>query len=88
MKSAVATPKEYINELPEDRKEAFTKLRKPILENLPKGFAEIMSYGMIGYTVPHSLYPAGYHCDPKQPLPFIDWAMVRMPLLCSLAVLK
>jgi uncharacterized protein YdhG (YjbR/CyaY superfamily) len=71
MKSAAATPKEYINMLPEERKEAFTKLRKIILENLPKGFSEIMSYGMIGYTVPHSLYPAGYHCDPKQQLPFM-----------------
>ncbi|MGV3640687.1 MAG: DUF1801 domain-containing protein, partial [Adhaeribacter sp.] len=32
------------------------------------------SYGMIGYVVPHSLYPAGYHCDPKQPLPFMGVA--------------
>ena len=71
MKSEVFSPKEYIETLPEERREAFTKLRKVILENLPKGFSEVMSYGMIGYTVPHSLYPRGYHCDPKQQLPFM-----------------
>ena len=71
MKSEVFSPKEYIETLPEERKEAFAKLRKVILENLPKGFSEVMSYGMIGYTVPHSLYPPGYHCDPKQQLPFM-----------------
>ena len=71
MKSEATSPKEYIETLPIERKEAFSKLRKVILENIPKGFSEIMSYGMIGYTVPHSLYPAGYHADPKQQLPFI-----------------
>ena len=71
MKSNATSPKEYIETLPVERKEPFTKLRKIIIENLPKGFSEIMSYGMIGYTVPHSLYPAGYHCDPKQDLPFM-----------------
>jgi hypothetical protein len=49
-------------------------LRQTILDNIPEGFSEEMSYGMIGYVVPHSLYPAGYHCDPKLPLPFINLA--------------
>ena len=50
------------------------KLRKVIKDNLPKGFEETMSYGMIGYVVPHSIYPDGYHCDPKLPLPFMNLA--------------
>ena len=68
------TPDEYVEKVPEDRREAFSRLRKTILENLPGGFAEGMGYGMMGYSVPHSLYPAGYHCDPKQPLPFMGLA--------------
>jgi hypothetical protein len=68
------TVKEYLEQLPDDRKEAFAELRKVILKNLPKGFTEEMSYGMIGYVVPHSRYPAGYHCDPKLPLPFLSIA--------------
>ena len=74
MQSKAATVQEYIDSLPEDRKKAMTELRKVILKNLPKGFKECMSYGMIGYVVPHSLYPDGYHCDPKLPLPFIGIA--------------
>lgn len=70
MTSKATSPEEYIAGLPKDRQEAFTKLRKMILKNLPKGFKEGMGYGMIGYSVPHSIYPNGYHCDPKQPLPF------------------
>ena len=77
MKSEVSTPKEYIDALPTEKKQAFTKLRNVILENLPKGFSESISYGMIGYSVPHSLYPAGYHCDPKQQLPFICIASLK-----------
>ena len=50
------------------------KLRTIILENIPQGFSEVMSYGMIGFVVPHAIYPAGYHCDPKLPLPFINLA--------------
>ena len=69
-----SSPEEYISKVPEDRKEAMSKLRQTILKNLPKGFSEGMNYGMIGYFVPHSLYPAGYHCDPKQPLPFMNIA--------------
>jgi len=74
MQSKAATPEEYIAQLPDDRKEAITKLRKEILNNLPKGFEERMSYGMVGYVIPHSLFPAGYHCDPKLPLPFANIA--------------
>ena len=74
MKSKATTVKEYIDGLPTDRKEAVSKLRKVILENIPKGFKETINYGMIGYVIPHSIYPAGYHCDPKQPLPFINLA--------------
>lgn len=65
---------EYINELPAERKVAINQLRKVILQNLPKGFKEEVSYGMIGYVVPHSLYAPGYHCDPKLPLPFMNIA--------------
>ncbi|WP_075589841.1 DUF1801 domain-containing protein [Labilibacter marinus] len=74
MKIQAHSPEEYINQLPDDRKEAVIKLRKVILENIPDGFKEEISYGMIGYVVPHSLYPAGYHCDPKLPLPFTNIA--------------
>ncbi|OYX24159.1 MAG: hypothetical protein B7Z06_09260 [Flavobacteriales bacterium 32-35-8] len=65
---------DYINQQPEDRKEPISKLRQIIKNNLPNGFEEGMSYGMIGYDVPHALYPKGYHCDPKLPLPFLSIA--------------
>lgn len=71
MQSKAKSPDEYIKSLPEDRRKAITELRKQILKNIPKGFQEVMSYGMIGYVVPHSLYPAGYHCNPELPLPFL-----------------
>lgn len=74
MQSSAKTVNEYLNELPEERKEAFLKLRNSILNNLPKGFEEQMSYGMLGYVVPHSIYPDGYHCTPKLPLPFMNIA--------------
>jgi uncharacterized protein YdhG (YjbR/CyaY superfamily) len=74
MQSKAATPEEYIDSLPTERKEAMQQLRKVIRKNLPKGFTEGMSYGMIGYVVPHTRYPAGYHCNPKQPLPFMNLA--------------
>lgn len=67
-------PKDYIAQLPEERKQVVSKIRKTILNNLPKGFEEQMSYGMLGYVVPHAVYPDGYHCDPKLPLPFINLA--------------
>ena len=68
------TPDEYIEAIPEERKAAMSTLRKVIKDNLPQGFSEVISYGMIGYVVPHSLYPGGYHCDPKLPLPFMNIA--------------
>jgi uncharacterized protein YdhG (YjbR/CyaY superfamily) len=67
----VSTPDEYINAVDADRREYFSKLRNTILENIPSDFQEQMSYGSIGYVVPLQLYPAGYHCDPKLPLPFV-----------------
>lgn len=74
MQSSATTIEQYLIELPNDRKEAMSKLRTIILENLPYGFKEIMVYGMIGYVVPHSIYPSGYHCNPKVPLPFMNIA--------------
>ena len=74
MQSKTKTPQEYEETLPDERKQAISLLRKVILKNLPKGFTEEMSYGMIGYVVPHSIYPNGYHCDPKLPLPFLGVA--------------
>ena len=74
MQSQAKTPNQYFDELPADRKPYMQKLRQTILENLPKGFVEEMNYGMVGYVVPHSIYPAGYHCDTKMPLPFMNIA--------------
>ncbi len=68
------TPDEYIAAIPEERKQVMNTLRKVIKDNLPKGFSEEISYGMIGYVVPHKIYPAGYHCDTKLPLPFMNIA--------------
>ncbi len=74
MNSKANSPEEYIQELPEERKAIIQKLRKTILDNLPDGFQETMSYGMIGYVIPHSVYPNGYHCTPELPLPFLNIA--------------
>ncbi len=74
MKSTSETPENYIESLSNDRKAAMVKLRKVIKKNLPAGYKEGMGYGMMCYSVPHSLYPNGYHCDPKQPLPFLSLA--------------
>ncbi len=68
------TPDEYIEQLPEERKVAISKIRNAILQKLPKGFEECINYKMIGYVVPHSAYPDGYHCNPKLPLPFMNLA--------------
>jgi len=70
MQSKATTVAQYIAELPDERKKAINQLRKVINANLPKGFKEGMSYGMLGYYVPHALYPNGYHCTPELPLPF------------------
>jgi hypothetical protein len=74
MTSDAKTPEQYLKELPADRKEPVSKLREVLLKNLPKGFKESMGYGMLTYVVPHEIYPAGYHCDPKQALPFVSIA--------------
>lgn len=65
---------DYITKLPEDRQEPMKKLKAAIETNLPEGFEEAWSYGMPGWSVPHSLYPSGYHCKPEEPLPFISIA--------------
>ena len=70
MQSQATTVDQYLSEVPPEKQEAINKLRKVILKNLPKGYKEVMSYGMMGYCVPHTIYPAGYHCNPKEPLPF------------------
>lgn len=64
----------YIDQTPADRHEALNQLRQVIQDNLPEGFAECIGYNMPSYVVPHELYPAGYHCDPKLPLPFLSFA--------------
>lgn len=74
MQYEATSPEDYLSQIPEERKAPMEKLRATILKNLPKGFAEGVGYGMMGYSVPHSIYPAGYHCDPKQPLPFMGIA--------------
>ena len=74
MKYKATSPEDYIEQLPEERQPVIKKLREIIKNNLPKGFDEQMNYGMLGYVVPHSIYPDGYHCDPKTPLPFINLA--------------
>ena len=74
MKTTGATVEEILENIPEDRKEAFTNLHQTIVSNLPKGFEPGISYGMLGYVVPHHLYPAGYHCKPSEPLPFVSIA--------------
>lgn len=74
MQYKAETPEEYIDQLPSDRKGPVAKLRSVILKNIPKGFEETIGYGMIGFVVPHSIYPDGYHCTPNLPLPFMNIA--------------
>jgi uncharacterized protein YdhG (YjbR/CyaY superfamily) len=69
-----ATPEEYLNQLPPDRKEAVSRLREVIAAHLPSGFTETMQYNMIAFVVPKDRYPAGYHCTPEEPLPFLNLA--------------
>ncbi len=70
MQSTASTVADYIASLPEERRRMVEAVRKAILDNLDSDYAESMQYGMIGYAIPHSVFPAGYHCNPKQPLPF------------------
>lgn len=74
MQIKAKTPSEYISQIPEDKIYYFQKLRKTILNNIPTGFEEQINYGMIGYVVPKSIYPKGYHCDTNLPLPFVNIA--------------
>lgn len=74
MQSKATTVDAYVAELPEDRQKIINEFRKVVKKNMPKGFQECMNYGMIGWVVPHSKYPAGYHCNPKDPLPFMGLA--------------
>lgn len=74
MQYKASSPEEYMAQLPEERQIVIGKIRTQIKNNLPQGFEEQISYGMLGFVVPHSVYPDGYHCDPKLPLPFINLA--------------
>ena len=74
MNTTEITIESILAKVPEDRKEAFTNLHQTIVSNLPKGFEPGISYGMLGYVIPHHLYPAGYHCKPSEPLPFVSIA--------------
>jgi hypothetical protein len=74
MEYEVNSINEYFELIPEERREVLTQIRKVISENIPPGFIETLNYGMPGYVIPHSIYPNGYHCDPKLPLPFINFA--------------
>jgi len=68
------TPKEYLDSLPEDRRKAIRKVRAAVNKGLPKGYKEGIQYGFLGWFVPHSVFPDGYHCDPTQPVPFAGLA--------------
>ncbi len=70
MEATKNTVKDILENLPADRAEHFNKLHHVILQNLPEGFEAAISYGGLGYVIPHTLYPAGYHCKPSEPLPF------------------
>jgi hypothetical protein len=86
MQSKATTVRQYLDELPEERRSAIEAVRKVILANLGEGYEEGMQYGMIGYYVPHRLYPAGYHADPKQPLPFVALASQKNAMSLYLGV--
>lgn len=77
MQSKATTPEQYLAELPEERRIVMEKLRSVASKKLPKGFNEVMSYGMLGYVVPHEIYPNGYHCTPELPLPFFNIALQK-----------
>lgn len=74
MRIEASDPDDYISKCPEDRQAAISQLRAVINANIPHGFKEEMSYGMIGWVVPHEVYPPGYHCDTSLPLPFLSIA--------------
>lgn len=74
MQYSAKTIQDYMDQIPAERRPVMEKLAETIRTNLPRGFSEEINYGMIGWVVPHSLYPAGYHCDTKLPLPFVNIA--------------
>lgn len=74
MKIAAASVDAYLDQLPEDRREAIEAIRRVILDNIDSPFEEGIQYGMVGYFLPHSVYPAGYHANPAEPLPFASIA--------------
>ena len=84
MQSSAATVDEYSASMPEDRRKEFESVRKLILSNLPEGYTEQMLYGMASYVIPHSLYPAGYHCDPSKPVTYIGLANQKNDLVIYL----
>jgi hypothetical protein len=90
MQSKATSVDEYLDALPADRRAIVSAIRDVIRRNLPKGYAEGMQYGMIGWFVPHDVYPAGYHCDPRQPLPFAGLASqkgyVSLYLMCTYGI--
>ena len=87
MQSKATTVQEYLASLPKDRREAISAVRQVILKNLDKDYEEGMTYGMIGYYVPHRIYPAGYRCNPKMPLPFANLGSqknhIALYLMCT-----
>ncbi|KAA9132683.1 DUF1801 domain-containing protein [Marinihelvus fidelis] len=74
VQSKAATPEQYLEELPDERRSIMRRLHEAITANLRGGFVSVMNYGMPGYVVPHSIYPDGYHCNPKLPLPYMSLA--------------
>src|SRR5688572_31713713 len=95
MKAEGKTVEDILRNVPEDRSEAFNKLHAVIVKNLPKGFEPAISYGGLGYVVPHALYPAGYHCKPSEPLPFAGIAsqkdsinLYHMGIYCDAALMN
>ncbi|GAB4398289.1 MAG: DUF1801 domain-containing protein [Microscillaceae bacterium] len=95
MKIEAVSPEEYLVQLPTEPQKALRLLRQTILDNLPEEFSEVMAYGMPAYVVPHEVYPAGYHCNPAQPLPFIaiaaqknHLALYHMGLYTNTALLE
>lgn len=72
--AVLTSPEDYLAQLPDEKRALFQRLRSVIVDNLPEGYMECLSYGMIGYVVPQTLYPKGYHCDPTLPLPFVSIA--------------
>ncbi len=87
MQSKAATVAEYLKSLPAERRDAIEAVRKVILKNLDAGYREGMQYGMIGYFVPHDVFPPGYHCDPSQPLPFAALASQKQHMALYLMAL-